>query len=115
MRYDRFLSCFVRFVPPYCMKSAPGRGLGRLEGYVLADRVGAGGGDGQGRGDGVLDGDAHGLVQGDLAGRLASWLGAGDELAELGVHVPGGDDAVADGLEQVVAARGEGRQGRAPG
>ena len=81
------------------------------EGDLLADVSLVGGGDDKSCRRSVLDGDADGLVDGDLFRGGASWFGAGNELAEFGVHVLGGDHTVTDGDQQVVAPGGKRCQG----
>ena len=50
------------------------------------------------------------LVERDLIGRSTPRPGPRDELTQLGMHVLGGDNAVADRHQQVVAACREGSQ-----
>ena len=64
---------------------------------------------------GIFLGHADGFVEGDLFGRNSARQCAGEQLAELGVDVIGGDDTVADRLEEVVATGREGRERGAPG
>jgi len=66
----------------------------------------AGGGDDQCGRSCILYRNADGLVEGDLVPGSSSWSRAGDELAQLGVYVIGGDDAVVDGMSRSLLPAG---------